>query len=112
MRPVFRNVALVVIAVVVLVVTIGQPWRPSEQSFREDDPRGYTACNDFWQADGAGGDVYRTLMGRAASEGLRSTNERIRAAIDDGTEYRKGDPVIDDLGDFRSACKAAGYRFS
>lgn len=41
------------------------------------------------------------------ARGLHSTNDKIRAAIDDGNS----DPVITDLGDFRSACKAAGYRF-
>lgn len=111
MRPVIRRTILVAVVLVVAVVLIAQPWRPSAQSFRESDPRGYSACNDFSQADGAGGDVSRTLLGRAASEGLHSTNDKIRAAIDDGTGYRQGDPVIDDHGDFRSACKAAGYRF-
>ena len=111
MRPVIRRAALAVAAVAVIVVLLAQPWRPSAQSFRESDPSGYSACTNFEQGDGAGGDVSRTFLGRAASEGLHSTDERIRDAIDDGTGYRQGDPVIDDHGDFRSACKAAGYRF-
>lgn len=107
MRPVIRRAALAVAAVAVIVVLLAQPWRPSAQSFRESDPSGYSACTNFEQGDGAGGDVRRTLMARAASEGLHSTNDRIRATIDDANS----DPAVTNLGDFRSACKAAGYRF-
>lgn len=107
MRPVIRRAALAVAAVAVIVVLLAQPWRPSAQSFRESDPSGYSACTNFEQGDGAGGDVSRTFLGRAASEGLHSTNSKIRAAVSDSNSA----PVITDLGDFRSACKAAGYRF-
>lgn len=107
MRPVIRRTILVAVVLVVAVVLIAQPWRPSAQSFRDDDPHGYSACDSYAQGDGAGGDVRRSLMASAASEGLHSTNSKIRAAVSDSNSA----PVITDLGDFRSACKAAGYRF-
>lgn len=101
------------VGVLVVLVVIGlQPWRPSSGGFRDSDPHGYEACAAFEYADKAGGDTYHRNITRAAAEGLLSTNDDIRDAIDDGTGERDGAPVIPNLGDFRSACTGAGYRFA
>lgn len=98
---------------VVLVLWLTQPWRPSAAAFQRDDPQGYEACSAFENADGAGGNVRTHNIRLAAEHGAQASNTRIRAAIDDGTtSQRPGDPVVTDLNEFRSACKAAGYRFS
>lgn len=84
---------------------------PSPDEFRDSDPMGYQACERFESADGAGGDVYHSNIGSAAELGLKSTTPEIRDAVDDRNGGAEGAPVIPDHGDFRDACKAAGYSF-
>lgn len=111
----FKHLAKVtgwVIGGLVVLVIIGlQPWRPSPEQFREHDPHGYQACAAFEYSDGAGGETYHQNISRAADEGVLSADDDIRDAVDAGTGERDGAPAILNLGDFRSACKSAGYRF-
>lgn len=94
-------------AALLILTACGQ----SPDEFRRTDPEGFLACLEYAQVRGAGGDVFDGGTHRAAEHATRSTTAEIRAAIDDGTGYRSGIPVIADLGAFESACKAAGFRF-
>lgn len=76
---------------------------PSAVEFREADPTGYDACSAFAQAQGAGGETYRALVGEAADLGLKADTAAVRAAVDDRNGGADGDPVLSDLDGFRGA---------
>ena len=96
------------LAVVAIIVFALIGCGPSEKEFRAADPYGHRACEAFGQGEGAGGDIHRGYMRRAAADGAQAATPRIREAVRVNSQSA---PVIARLSDFRRACKKSGYNF-
>lgn len=83
----------------------------SADDFRSEDPAGYTACEHYDGAKGAGGSVFHDEISAAAKSGADSTTPEIRDLVDDRNGGQDGAPIITDQGGFEDACENAGYDF-